>query len=210
MSASVLKKCGLIRRPSPRKSVQTSRPSSAWQIFSASGPDLRRSRRRRGRRDREACGPPARHSSARAITWSVSSPCRARMPRGPTSEMMSIPPCARKKTGAGGVPCSRRRRASGGTRDARCRTRTAPRARTTPSPPGSQRRKEARAARTGTPGPDRRASTSRRRPCTGRTRGRGGPAARSRARGSRRRSESAPASRAIAQTAFASTIALDR
>ena len=36
----VLKKCGLIRRPSPRKSVQTSRASSSWQIFSGLGTDL--------------------------------------------------------------------------------------------------------------------------------------------------------------------------
>ena len=37
-SASVLKKCGLILRPSPRKSVHTSRSSSSWQIAPASSP----------------------------------------------------------------------------------------------------------------------------------------------------------------------------
>ena len=71
--SSVLKKCGLIRRPSPRKSVQTSRARSSWQIFSASGPTLTlttppRSSLSRGVRTSS----PA--SSARAIRWSVSSP----------------------------------------------------------------------------------------------------------------------------------------
>ena len=52
-------------------------------------------------------GSPA--SSARAMTWSVSSPCRSRIRAGVTSQMMSSPPCAMKNTGAGGVPCSSRR-----------------------------------------------------------------------------------------------------
>ena len=74
----------------------------------------RRRRPARSRRPRASAGSrgvrtanPA--SSLRAMTWSVSSPCRARIRSTPTSEMMSMPPCARKNTGAGGVPCSSRR-----------------------------------------------------------------------------------------------------
>ena len=185
MSSSVLKKCGLIRRPSPRKSVQTSRASSSWQIFSASGPTLtlttppRASRSRGVRTSRPA-------SSARAIRWSVSSPCRARIAAGPTSEMMSIPPCAMKKTGAGGVPCSSRR-----ARGVIVEMLGVERERLSLREPAGDRRlergKEVAPRVQEHRAPDRRASISGRRPCRGRTRGRGGRAGRSRDRGSRRR-----------------------
>ena len=66
-----------------------------------------RSRRRRARSGPAASAPagPARRRAA--ITWSPSSPCRARIRSGVTSAITSSPPCAMKNTGAGGVPCSK-------------------------------------------------------------------------------------------------------
>src|ERR671934_258769 len=67
MSSSVLKKCGLMRSPSPRKSVQTSRARSWWQTFSASSPTFTLTTPPRASRSRGVrTSNPA--SSARPIT----------------------------------------------------------------------------------------------------------------------------------------------
>ncbi len=185
-SSSVLKKCGLTRSPSPRKSVQTPRASSAWQISSAREPTPTFTTPPRAARSRGVrTGSPI--SSAPAITWSVSSPCRARIRSTPTSAITSRPPCARKTTGAGGVPCSSRRAVGWYSRCSRSNENGSAVA-NQPVTRGPQRRQEVALARRGTRGPARRTATSAPRPSTGRTRGRAGPGARCRRRGNRRRS----------------------
>ena len=169
-----------------------------------------RSRRRRVRRGRAASAPAAPPRRRRAITWSVSSPCRARIRSTPTSAMMSRPPCAMKKTGAGGVPCSSRRAVAGGTRGARLSNENGSAVANHPVTRRLAASGAARVARRGT----------RARPAAQPLQHAGRVEVAPEVvqverhdpdrRGSRRRSDSAPRSRAIAQTAFASMIALDR